>query len=108
MSDLIPNEQTPDIDIYSTQQSVYNPLTKIQPLVFSIIGTATRILVRVLNFHTYDKTCTLYFELQDETGKTIYNGNYTLSSSEFSTWASDNSYLEDLVCNYLGVVKDVQ
>jgi len=82
-----------------------NPLTKIQPLVFPIIGTATRLLVRVLPFDTIHTTCNLYFELQDEDRKVIYSGNYTLTDSEFATWASDNVYLEDLVCAQLVITK---
>ena len=105
MSELIPQDPISNIDTEVNIPVYVNPLTKIEPLVFPIIGNATRLLVRVLPFDTIHTTCNLYFELQDESGKVIYNGNYTLTDSEFATWASDNVYLEDLICNQLGLTK---
>jgi hypothetical protein len=77
----------------------------IQPVEIQFLGTATQLIVRVLSFDTSATTCSLYYELQDENGVQLIAKNYTLTTGEFTTWTSDNIYLEDLICNMLGLTK---
>lgn len=78
-------------------------MPKIQPVIFPILGTATELSVLILNFNTDATTCTTYYEVKTEDGKICVNGNYTLTPEEFSQWGADNSYIDDIIANYLGL-----
>ena len=67
-------------------------------------GTATRLSVLVLNFATDATTCTTYWQLLTEDGKTLAQDNYTLTEEQFAEWGRDNSVVNEYVAEYLGVV----
>ena len=66
-------------------------------------GTATRLSVLVLNFATDATTCTTYWQLLTEEGKTLAQGNYTLTEEQFLTWGVDNSVVNEYVAEAIGV-----
>ena len=77
----------------------------IQPIVYPLNeGTATRMTVLVLNFETTATTCTTYWQLLTEEGKTLAQGNYTLTEEEFLTWGLDNNVVNEYVADSIGVV----
>jgi hypothetical protein len=77
----------------------------IQPIPYPLNeGTATRLSVLVLNFTTDATTCTTYWQLLTEEGKTLAQDNYTLTEEQFAEWGRDNSVVDDYVAEYLGVV----
>lgn len=78
-------------------------MAQIQPITFPIIGTATQLNVLVLNFATDATTCTTYYQLMTEDGKQCAQGNYTLTESEFTAWGDDNSYIDNIIANQIGV-----
>lgn len=78
-------------------------MPNIQPITFPIIGEATKLNVLVLNFATDAVTCTTYYQVTTEDGKTCTEGNYTLTETEFEGWAEDNSYIDNLVAEHLGL-----
>lgn len=79
-------------------------MAKIQPINFPLNqGTATEMSVLILNFETSATTCTTYYELKNEEGKVLSNGNYTLTEEEFSAWGNDNTWVETCVANAIGV-----
>lgn len=78
-------------------------MTNINPVVFPILGTATKLQVTVLNFATNAETCSTYYALLTEDDKRITEGNYLLTKEEFSNWGTDNSYIDAVVAAYLGV-----
>jgi hypothetical protein len=67
-------------------------------------GTATRLSVLVLNFATDATTCTTYWQLLTEEGKTLAQDNYTLTEEQFLTWGVDNSVVNEYVAEAIGVV----
>jgi hypothetical protein len=76
----------------------------IQPIPYPLNeGTATRLSVLVLNFSTDATTCTTYWQLLTEEGKTLAQDNYTLTEEQFLTWGVDNSVVNEYVAEYLGV-----
>ncbi len=79
-------------------------MAQIQPVVFPIVGTAVTLDVTVLSFPTSANTCGTYYALTTEDGKTCISGNYPLTPEQFAAWGQDNSYIDDLVAEYLGVV----
>lgn len=79
-------------------------MTKIEPVIFPIIGTATKLSVLILNFLTSAATATTYYQLLTDDGVQCLQGNYQLTDEEFAAWGQDNSYIDDIVANYLGVV----
>ena len=79
-------------------------MTKIEPVIFPIIGTATKLSVLILNFLTSASTATTYYQLLTDDGVQCLQGNYQLTDQEFAAWGQDNSYIDDIVANYLGVV----
>ena len=77
----------------------------IQPIVYPLNeGTATRMTVLVLNFETTAVTCTTYWQLLTEDGKTLSQGNYTLTEEQFVTWGTDNNVVNEYVAEAIGVV----
>jgi hypothetical protein len=77
----------------------------IEPVVFPLNqGTATFMTVLVLNFPTDAVTCTTYWQLLDDEGKQLAQGNYTLTEEQFASWGTDNSYVNECVADAIGVV----
>jgi hypothetical protein len=77
----------------------------IQPIPYPLNeGTATRLSVLVLNFETTATTCTTYWQLLTEEGKTLAQDNYTLTEKEFASWGQDNSVVNEYVAEAIGVV----
>jgi hypothetical protein len=84
----------------TTQQGV-----AIQPIPYPLNeGTATRLSVLVLNFTTDATTCTTYWQLLTEEGKTLAQDNYTLTEEQFQAWGVDNSVVNQYVAEAIGVV----
>lgn len=79
-------------------------MTKIEPVVFPILGTATKLAVTVLNFATNAKSCNTYYVLSTEDDKKVTDGNYQLTEAQFTAWGADNSYVDNAVAAFLGVV----
>ena len=77
----------------------------IQPIPYPLNeGTATRLTVLVLNFPTDATTCTTYWQLLTEEGKTLAQDNYTLTEEQVQTWGTDNSVVNQYVAEAIGVV----
>jgi hypothetical protein len=77
----------------------------IQPIPYPLNeGTATRLSVLVLNFTTDATTCTTYWQLLTEEGKTLAQDNYTLTEEQFQAWGVDNSVVNQYVAEAIGVV----
>lgn len=64
-----------------------------------------KLLVRVLGFETYATTCGLYYEVQSEEGSCLANGNIQVNEEQFSNWAQDNDYIDNIVLLELGLEK---
>lgn len=78
-------------------------MTNIQPVIFPILGTATKLQVIVLGFATNAKTCNTYYQLLTDDNKKVTDGNYELTEQEFTQWGVDNSFIDNCVANHLGV-----
>jgi hypothetical protein len=77
----------------------------IQPIPYPLNqGTATRMTVLVLNFSTDATTCTTYWQLLNDEGVQLSQGNYTLTEEQFLTWGTDNSVVDNYVAESIGVV----
>jgi hypothetical protein len=79
-------------------------MVNIQPVVFPIVGTATKLSVTVLGFATNAKTCGTYYALLTEDNVKVIENNYYLTEAEFTAWGVDNSYIDDIVASHLNVV----
>ena len=75
----------------------------IQPLTFPIIGDAVQLTILILNFTTDAVTCTTYYKLTTVDDKMCLEGNYTLTEQEYNDWGEDNSYIDQIIANLLGV-----
>jgi len=78
-------------------------MANIIPVVFPIIGTATQLKVTVLPFTTNAVNCNTYYEMLSIDGKKVIDGNYQLTNQQFTNWGSDNSYVDSIVANHLGL-----
>ena len=79
-------------------------MTKIEPVIFPIVGTATKLQVSVFGFLTNAKTCGTYYALLTDENVKVIEGNYQLTEAEFAAWGVDNSYIDDIIANYLNVI----
>jgi hypothetical protein len=57
-----------------------------------------------LNFATDATTCTTYWQLLTEEGKTLAQDNYMLTPEQFATWGTDNNVVNQYVADAIGVV----
>jgi len=78
-------------------------MVNIQPVVFPIVGTATKLIVSVLGFETNATTCGIYYALLTDANFKIIEGNVQLAEAEFAAWGTDNNYINDILANYLKV-----
>jgi hypothetical protein len=78
-------------------------MVNIQPVVFPIVGTATKLTVTVLGFATNAKSCGTYYALMTDKNVKVIEGNYQLTEDEFSAWGVDNNYINTIVANFLNV-----
>jgi hypothetical protein len=78
-------------------------MINIQPVLFPIGGTATKLSVIVLGFQTNATTCGTYYALLTDANVKIIEGNYQLTEEEFAAWGVDNTYIDDIVANFLNV-----
>jgi len=79
-------------------------MANIQPITFPIVGEATKLEVLVLNFATDAVTCSTYYRITTEDNKTCLEGNYTLTEAEYAAWGADNTYVDEVVADYLGLI----
>lgn len=78
-------------------------MSKIQPVVFPILGTATKLEVTILPFQTSAETAQTYYELQTDEGVVCLNGNYTMTDEQFNEWGTNNNVVDGYVAKHLGV-----
>lgn len=78
-------------------------MIQIQPLNIPTKGTATQMSVLVLNFATNATTATTYWQLYDENGTGLLDGNYTMTEEQFATWGTDNNVVNEYVADAIGV-----
>lgn len=78
-------------------------MPQITPVSFPIVGDATILQVSVLTFRTDDTTCALYYELLTNDNRRCLDGNYALTQEQYDLWAEDNTYLDNIVAEVLGL-----
>lgn len=78
-------------------------MVEIKPLVIPTKGTATRLYVQANSFSSSAVTATLYWQLRSEEDATLLDGNYEMTPEEFAAWGEDNSYLNEIVAEAIGV-----
>jgi hypothetical protein len=82
---------------------IFINMIQIQPITFPIKGTATQMSVLVLNFATNATTATTYWQLYDENGTGLLDGNYTMTEEQFAAWGTDNNIVNKYVADAIGV-----
>lgn len=85
-------------------------MARIEPVVFPILGTATNLVVEVLQTNMEASTATFYYKLTDsdgsmipDNGKTIVEGNISMTEQEYEAWGADNNYCITWAANKLGL-----
>lgn len=66
---------------------------------------ATQLLVRPLINSTTDTSCNTYYEVCTEDGEVLTNGNYPINQEEYSKWGVDDTHIENIVLEYLGLTR---
>lgn len=79
-------------------------MAKIQEVNYPFNEVATDLLVNVQGFSTTANTCRIHYTLTTEVGKQLLYDSYELTEEEFQLWGQDNSYLDDLAAEKLGVI----
>jgi hypothetical protein len=78
-------------------------MIQIEPINIPTKGIASQMSVLVLNFATNAKTATTYWQLYDDEGTGLLDGNYTMTEEQFATWGTDNSVVNEYVADAIGV-----
>jgi hypothetical protein len=85
-------------------------MAQIQPVIFPILGTATNMVVEVLQTNMEASSATFYYKLTDgdgnmipDTGNTIVEGNIAMTEVEYDAWGADNEYVIQWAANKLGL-----
>ncbi len=84
-------------------------MAKIQDVVFPILGTATNLVLEVLQTNMEATSATFYYKLTDgdgsipDNGKTIVEGNISMNEQEYEDWGVDNQYCLDWAASKLGL-----
>ena len=79
-------------------------MSNIEPVVFPIVGTATKMQVTVLGFTTDATTCNTLYRLLTDENLTCIEGNYQMTPEQFDAWGQDNSVVDGYVAEAIGVV----
>ena len=78
-------------------------MIQIEPLNIPTKGIASQMSVLVLNFATNATTAQTYWQLYDEQGTPLLDGNYTMTEEQFATWGTDNNVVNEYVADAIGV-----
>lgn len=78
-------------------------MAKIQPINYPFNEVATDLLVYVQGFSTSSSTCKINYMLTTEIGKQLLYDSYELTEEEFQGWGQDNTYLDQIAADKLGV-----
>jgi hypothetical protein len=78
-------------------------MIQIEPINIPTKGIASQMSVLVLNFATNATTATTYWQLYDEQGTPLLDGNYTMTNEQFATWGTDNNVVNEYVADAIGV-----
>ena len=79
-------------------------MSNIEPVVFPIVGTATKLQVTVLGFATDADTANTFYRLLTDQNVTCIEGNYQMTPEQFAAWGIDNSIVDGYVAQAIGVV----
>jgi len=78
-------------------------MIQIEPINIPTKGTASQMSVLVLNFATNATTAETYWQLYNEQGTPLLDGNYTMTEEQFATWGTDNNVVNEYVADAIGV-----
>jgi hypothetical protein len=79
-------------------------MAKIQEVNYPFGEVATDLIVYVQGFNSNANTCTINYILTTEIGKQLLSDRYELTEEEFQGWGQDNTYLDQIAADKLGVV----
>ncbi len=68
---------------------------------------ANQIVVRVEAFYTNADTASVFYSLQNKEFQELLSGTYEMTEEEYDGWEVDNTYVEDVVLNYLGLKRRI-
>jgi len=75
----------------------------IQP-VQVIQNSGTTLSAYVIHYDLSGQNCRLYWNLSDDDGDTIYDGNYDVPSDILNNWGSDDMVIMSSLANAMGFV----
>jgi hypothetical protein len=78
-------------------------MIQIESLNIPTKGTASQMSVLVLNFATNATTAETYWQLYDDEGTPLLDGNYIMTDEQFATWGTDNNVVNEYVADAIGV-----
>ena len=68
---------------------------------------ANHIIVRVEAFYTNAVTASAFYSVQNKDYEELLSGTYEMTEEEYNGWEGDNTYVEDVVLNYLGLKRRI-
>jgi Ni,Fe-hydrogenase III small subunit len=86
-------------------------MIQIKPIALGLPSKqANFLLVRPIMKSTQETSCTTYYEVvakENESSYVVAMGNCPISEEQYAEWGSDNTYIEDIVLDYLGLEREI-
>ncbi len=64
---------------------------------------ANHVIVIIDSFYTNAITAKVNYSVQNKEFEELLNGSYEMTEDQFSNWGDDNTYVENLTLDYLGL-----
>jgi hypothetical protein len=68
---------------------------------------ANQVVVKVEAFYTNAKTANVFYAVQNKECEELLSGTYEMTEEEYNGWEGDNTYVEDIILNYLGLKRRI-
>jgi hypothetical protein len=83
-------------------------MIEIEPIQLGLpVQEGIKILIRPLIGSTTDVTCNVYYEVLSSENRNLANGYFLVDEENYAAWGADNTFIEDLVLNKLGLTRKI-
>jgi hypothetical protein len=83
-------------------------MIKIKPIQLGLPAEeGVKIWIRPIINSTTDTSCNSYYEVLSVENRNLACGSIFINEENYALWADDNTFIEEIVLNELGLVRDL-